>query len=555
MIIPGLEQRQIMKPSSPVPVGNADTSAEAAMVHLGQGMVKLGNELDRVQKESVRKTREYQVEVASRRFEEKMILFNQQKLWEEHKDITGLDAAKISLNYAGKVRESLMKEFGFSGDDALRFDGRTRSISNDLFPKLMVKSSEIVQKNLESARAAALDSSVARVFANPEVFNEELVRISTDVAEDPDVLNKQETISKYSRALANGVVARYINGAKFGEARKFVAGNAQVFGTDLEKEMGQIEQAHIQYNNRVWTDYQRENVLIERRFEAERQEALTEYTDILKQAGNDQFKFNLAQEKIQADRRLKAEDKKNLATMRAFMETQDDQQEADIFSAINQGKLNILSATKKVETLYIDGQLSVDRKAKILRALENVRDFQRRDPTVERLVSEYFKRFDDYAAPRSVFDIQSKLYKGVQDQQVSLMRTQFANRLADLAAQGRYTPGNIEAVYKEVLRRNNVNDPLMTAGARGRQGGLPRLVNPTALEDAKSIQKELMGLSKQFAREKGKMTPQQKKEMQDAVIYYNKRKDFLIKQNMREKDMRSSPSGGDSGQRRRRFDE
>lgn len=551
--IPVFQDSQVLQPSSPVAIGNANTGAEEALAGVGKQMFILGNELDKNQKVAQAKTNQFRELVATEKFEEEMRLFNQKTLWEKHTNITGTDAARISIAEAEKVRSRLAKEFGFTGDQMLSFESKSRAVNNNLFPELMQQSSKIVQENYDSAKKEVLNLSISKVFNSPNpvnAFAEEAAKIEILVSKDPDILNKSEQIQKHQKDLAGSVVGSYIQKRQFDAAKEFVQKNSNVFGKDSDNQLQQIDKANIDWNNLVYTTGQRKETLRNQEFQKNRQEALSTYTTLLESAKNNQFAYNEAVAKAAADPRLTGEDISALSRNRIFMEVEDDIYEGNIMEKVYNKKINLQQANDTIEKDYIEGKVSADRRTKMLNSINNTKESQRKDPTLERLVTQYYARLEGLKDPSSMFDIEGRLYKGAVDKKNDIAKTDFAHALSKLAAEGRYNANTIENAFNRVI--DNAYRGEGKGSFRGGTGKnkLPKGVDTSAIGDAQRAQELALQEGKYLAANSKTMTKAEIAELAARASWYAKQKnEALKKQRVNQITSPAKPSGG------KRYDE
>lgn len=539
--IPVFQDGQILQPSSPVQIGNADTTPQEAMGSFGKALFNFGNKLDESQKRSIAKTKMYTADIAKAEFEQEMQLFNQKTVWEENKEITGLDAAKISIEYSDKVKQKLAQKYGLQGDEALKFQAETGAINNNLFPDLMKQSSKIVAERQISAREQAMNISVAKVFTNPQLFEEESIKMQEAIANDDDIINKPAEIIKRQKDLATGVVSKLIAEKQFGAAQKFVESNAGLYGPEAGKQIEDIGKAEIANINLDYTRLQRNQAADDRRFKEDNMKAMSTYVEMLKKAGNNQFEFDAVIEKATSDSRLKPEDLSNIQKNRVFMETRDDIYEGNIMERFNARKLNAQQVNDLVEKDYNKGEVSADRRLRIQKSLDNIKDSQRKDPTLERLVTQYYNKIDTLYTPKSTFDFDSAFSKGKFEREKDTTRIAFARELSRLATTGNYNADSIEGAYNRVVVRKIPDDT--QASNRNK----PQGVNISVLGDAKALQKEIENEAKIYAARGKKMTKQEVQDMKSRVKFY--RKDLeAAKQRQEDKNI-TRPSQNKSGKR------
>ena len=267
---------------------------------------------------------------------------------------------------------------------------------------------------------------------------------------------------------------------------------------------------------------------------------MTTYTQMLEKAGNNQAEFNVVIEKAKADPRLKDGDLIGLSKTTAFKETKDDTYEGNIFAAINSKKLNATTATEKVERDFANNLVSPERRTKILKALEDVKAVNKKNPSVEKLVSQYYKKIDTLAAPRNAFDIDAKYNKGVYDIKRDTAKIQFGKKLAELASSGKYSPSSIDSAFKSVMDDVYPGDPLAKATGFGGKSkdDIPKGVKAEIIGNDKALRDEIKAEAL-FAAKQGKsLSGAEKSEMARRILWYNnqlknieqkKQKDALIK--------------------------
>jgi hypothetical protein len=252
--IPVFQDSQILQPSSPVAIGNANVGAETALASMGKEIFEFGNELDKNQKKLREQSREYLTTVAAEEFETRLRDFNQKELFTgKKKDLTGGESVAASKEYADKLKQDLARQFGFDPETSIKFLAKTGAKFNELTPSLYAESQKIAAKNFETAKQMVLQTSIEKVFKNPAKLEEELVRIESSYANQPDSLFPEESMKKDRKALVEGIYNRYMlegEPVSYARAQNLLNKMVGVFDTDeFAQKTKALKSARAEYYN------------------------------------------------------------------------------------------------------------------------------------------------------------------------------------------------------------------------------------------------------------------------------------------------------------------
>lgn len=558
--IPVFQDSQILQPSAPVQIGNVDQTTNEAVAGFGKALFTFGNTLDQYNKKAKTEQDRTTVAILKAQYGKDMLLLRAQQAAkgiaaDEPADGTGgvndfnESLTKVRQKYLKMLPSEMQEKFlAATGEDELE---------NNV--KVLAEEVKKREENLPVLRQIFVNEIAEKARSNPGKLVEALSEVEIHIAKDETIpeIDRVAAIvdakKQISRGFIDGFTQRGYEGQvdQFEQGRKFARENlGLIFSPDeLDKEIVKINQAEIGYNNRVYTEDQRNDALRKKDFQAKNQQAMTLYTGLLKNAENNQFKFNEIQKKISVDPRLTADDKKAFEANRVFMESSDDQYEGMILSRLfsnkKTDKLSIGQANDLVEADYIKGNVSADRRTKMLKYFNDIKDSQRRDPTIERLVSQYYGKIESLSLPKTVFDIDSQMVKGQIDQKNATVKVQFAQALSQLSAEGKYTPANIESVFNKVVGNAYKGDPLATLGGFGSgKNKIPPGTNVNVFEDPKGLQKEI---EKEARR--GIANPKERGEAAKRIRVYQQQLDRLNKDKKINEVIKPSQGGG------KRFDE
>lgn len=301
--IPVFQDSQILQPSSPVAIGNANTTLESAIAAGGKEIFELGNTLDQYQRQAKRKEKEYISATAAEEFERRMRLVNADLLTnEKHRDLTAIPIAEKSFQESNKVKTQIVKEFNLGGDALQSFISKSGSKFNELAAPLMADSQKMAMKNYESAKQAFIQTSIAKVFEDPDKIPEEFAKIQQSYAGLPDSINPTESMFKDKRAVVEGALNKYMleyDNVSFRKAENLLKNTSELFTPEeMQKNISMIRRGRSDYYNELT----QKQALQEKEFKKvieQRQSLLT--AELLKkkvEAGTDSKKMALVNASI-----------------------------------------------------------------------------------------------------------------------------------------------------------------------------------------------------------------------------------------------------------------
>lgn len=325
-------------------------------------------------------------------------------------------------------------------------------------------------------------------------------------------LNAQKTIADESIA---GLLdsAKVGNTKNFFEARRVLRENyAQIYtAEEMRKKEDYIDKEQSQYFTLEHSMYVRQTEVLEKEQKAAISKGVSEYTNALALAKNDQFKFNAIQEKMQRDPRfLQTADGaaalKAIQSNRVFMETADDNYEGSFMTTLLK-KRNFSSMIDKVNTDFNGGQVSSDRRDKLLKAVENLQERNQKDPYLMAAVKQYQDEINNYKKAPTLDPI-SGMYKSENDTYNEKAQSMFISNITAAANRGQLTVGGAEAIKQKVLKDFYGGEAFKTP-VRG--------VNPSDISTAKGAQTTLETLYKDYKLNGKTWNADKKRQVMDQI--------------------------------------
>ena len=313
--IPGSDPAQVIQSGTASQAISADEAGLAgrAIGGLGRSMVELGNAMDRTVKMNRDKTGQYNVEAAIADYEAEIQRFSRDDAyWGEKGTLTGTDAVLRMREHGGKVRDTLSKNYGLSGEMAAMFVAKTKGVDNNYSPSLYDASAKAAQAETQKARETMIQKKGAIVAsailggpnqrANPGVFQETMVGIE-------DVVRSDQTIPEHMKESAvqdaqKQIVMSAYNEMRFRkgfkEAQQFLKLNKGLFSEkEYATEVNALDTDRVQWSNYSWTQEQRQEKEYERNLMEAQQTASQTFLAEIESAGTSFPKLQLARAKLE----------------------------------------------------------------------------------------------------------------------------------------------------------------------------------------------------------------------------------------------------------------
>lgn len=465
MQIPLVNPQQRIEPSTPVAVASSESVAGVragrATEALGDALFKFGNILDEAGKRAKDEEDKLNVQIAvnNARFQMLDKQAQQEAAQIQQGDradgFSGAERFKTEVDKTnsqialGLGNPRLQRMFYAAiGDDVVR-------------SSTMVRADEVKKReeNLAILRQDNINGKAANLrkeFALGNTLNAPatMAAIEQDIMTDKNIADadKLKIMSDAKKQVAKESLAGLMDRGNKGDTRAFnkakstlVSNYAQIFTSDeMDKEMKNIDQAEENFYQRDWQKYTREQRLEADRFKRIEDVAISEYTSSQQAAANDQFKMNAVMDRIQIDPRLSAETKKTLLQNRIFAERQDDMYEGNFMSNLVTTK-DYLGGIEQLRRDYQNGNVSADRRNRLIKSLESLQDYKRTDPTIMNHINTVEGQIKSLGKTDMIVDPMTGLLQAQYDKVTAARLTAFTARVAKLSSDGRLTVENINA--------------------------------------------------------------------------------------------------------------
>lgn len=520
--IPVFGGSQRLNVSSPVPVASAEGTAGNltgnAAEGFGKALFQLGNMLDEAGRKAKDEADKLTVKIAVNKARFAML---EEKARQEAAGIqaedrpdgfSGVQRFKENVDpklaaIAEQLPDEKLKGMFFSeiGDDFVR--DSTLVLADEV--KKRESALPLLRQDNINGKAALARADFSKVFPLMQEIEADILNDNSIAGEQKPkfILDAKKQIAKESLA---GFIDKGNTGqpAGFAQARAALKDNfAQIFKSDeMEKELNAINAAENAFYTRDWQVYTRNQRLAEDSRKKQERDAITEYTSALAVAGNSQFAFNAVQKRIQLDPRLSGEAVKRLQDTRSFMETKDDDYEG-VFMTELLKKKNFGVMIDKVNADYIGNKVSSDRRDKLLKAVENMQESNRKDPFLMATVNQARDEINNYKKPPA-FDPVSGLYKQENDTYNEKAQTIFMQRITAMAQRGNLTPGAVVEMKNGILREYY--------GGETVKKPVPG-VSPENLTTTKGIQNTLDEAYKEYKTKGKTWSPEQRKQKMQQI--------------------------------------
>lgn len=276
---------------------------------------------------------------------------------------------------------------------------------------------------------------------------------------------------------------------------------------EMDKQMAAIDAAENGYYTRTWQAQVQMEHNEDRAAKALQNKLTTKYTSAIAAAGNNQFELGIVHRQIELDPTLNPEAKKRLTDMRTFMETKDDTYEGNTFTKVLKGEA-ITKTMESVNTDFLNGKVSADRRDKILKALQNMQEFKQKDPTIMAAVSQFRDEINNYKKPPT-WDPVAGMYRQENDTYNEKVQSDFTMRVARLSAEGRLSANNVESAFHATMKNSNYGGRSVKKDVKG--------VNPEHLTTTKGTQDVIDGLYKDYKINGSTWSPEKKAQVREQL--------------------------------------
>lgn len=532
--IPVYTGSQRLDPGSPVSAVSAEGSAGAlsgrAVEEFGNAVFNLGNKLDEAAKNAKAKIDKESVDIAVNEARYKMLEAKAAQkargvdMRERADGFDAVDGFKSNVDPQFKLIEeslqdpTLQKMFRAKiGDDFIR---ESQLVLTDEVEK-REKAVPILQQNTLNGRAA-----IARKdFKQTEKM---MLEAATDIYSDPVAPEaaKLNATLQAQKMIAEQSIAGLLDDAKVGKVGNFFTARevlrdkfAKIFNKDeMVKIEDRIDSEQNQYFTLKHNIYVHTQEVIQKQIKADESKSVTLYTKELAAAGNDQFKFNAIQEKIQRDPTLTPEAVTRLAGNRVFMETKDDDYEGKFMTELLKKK-NFAQMIDRVNADYFGSKVSSKRRDKLLTATRNMQEYNQKDPFLTSMVSQARDEIDSNKKPPT-FDVVSGMYKSENDTYNEQAQTLFMQKITTAAQQGALTPEIVQTVKQSILN-TYYGGSVVAKPVIG--------VSPESLTTSKGIQDTLDQAYKEYKTNGHTWSPDRRKKEQQRIKGLLENKDIVKK--------------------------
>lgn len=391
--VPFTQEGQRLNPSSPVPIGSAESAdmLQEATAQFGAAMFAAGDALDKAA--ARRKSEEERISLQIALNEARMEALKQKAIQEASpaidQDYTGFGAVEQFQKRMDPFKKQINQRLG---------PGLSQKFES-LYTDLVVDTATLVLATENKKRDGVLKSrrdqmisqygQMVRMSDNPDRDLTEVMGImEASILEDQDIApaDKEAMIPEGRKMLveeaANGLASR----GKFADAEVLVEKYGKFLPAEEKQKMVEgLQQSEYRANARelqrleadekrtlkYWKS--RENNLVEGHFQS------------LLQAGNSEVLRRPIIQAIQRDQMLgKISDEKarGLLNPELFAKAADDEYEANIMARVVRGTLGVDAAIEKItnDRGLVSGGVSNDRAAELFRSLSMIKNRQRSDP-------------------------------------------------------------------------------------------------------------------------------------------------------------------------------
>lgn len=454
--IPVFSESQVLDPSSPVAIGSADISQYEASNKLGAALVDLGNKLDTVEKIKADRVKQKDAATAVEQFRSLVSHQSEQVLYrQDQQGVDGIEARKTITDFATNLQKQFLDTNDFDKEQTATFTLGSMKVLNDMEPDIRRVSAEVGTKAYNNSIARNLQQVGTNVANDPRLLAESLANVHMDVLNDPDIvtpLMKDQAINDRSKFLVRAAVGKMADNADFDTAHAVLESNMGLFpDKEMDAERRNLNEAKNTYYSQDFQRYSRTDRLNKDRIEKGDIAARDFYGKMMIDAGNDQDKINAVIKQINLDPNLKPESAKALEDrINVNKNYKDDDYERQALTKVFKTG-NFDQMVSDVNRDFGAGLISDSRAADLIKKAESLKDHNRSDPTLLKLIDQKRGEIDSFKKPPTWDPVQS-IYKSENDTANERVQSDFMSRVARLSQQGKLSVDSINGAASAAMR-------------------------------------------------------------------------------------------------------
>ena len=387
---------QRVEAGSPVPINSAENTGEGMMASavekFGASMFKFGDILDDVYRKNKDEADKYLTQKLQAQYAQGLMMLRYAQEQEKPRDDdgpTGANAFGRFREQAQKMRDKLGE--GLSDRQRMIFETLAEKENEQIAPVVLageVKKFEIHKKILQQDWLSGLSETVENT-PTEKTLKDNILIMENRIMSDSTIAEAQKPaqIWGHKKAFGDAMIRGYMRKNDYQGARKALKENlGNIYDNEeKDKKYREIDAAQQNYNQIDWQNHQRAKRL-EEEYQAKQVAAASLYYQKAKNAaGNNQFVIDELDHAIVNDPVFanKPEVIKTMLMPSHISTVRDDKAEVD-FWRMSIKKNSFLGMDTYLKDEFYGGRLTADRYAKLIKAVEGMRDAALKDPFLQR---------------------------------------------------------------------------------------------------------------------------------------------------------------------------